>query len=188
MSSAHKLVLIFAVVSSAAYAHSQNDQVFLVTETMNITEDFSGDVKIFGEVRNDTNFTLKFVEVIFTFRDSTGKILGLENTFVDGDTVPTSFSTTDTGINPLKSAPFDLFTNVVSTEVDTFEVRVSYGTVEERIKGDLDDDGDVDFQDFLLFADNFGKTIEGLGKSSVVDDAAKLEEVIRARQRRDSLR
>ena len=50
---------------------------------------------------------------------------------------------------------------VVSVALLFCSITVAYsGEVFLPIKGDLDNDGDVDFQDFLIFAGNFGK--EGL--------------------------
>ena len=42
------------------------------------------------------------------------------------------------------------------------------------ITGDLDGDGDVDFDDFFLFSDNFGKT----GEVETIDCGEETEELL----------
>ena len=44
--------------------------------------------------------------------------------------------------------------------ISTLEARIdSIGTVAPTLLGDLDNDNDVDFADFLTFASQFGKTL-----------------------------
>jgi len=52
---------------------------------------------------------------------------------------------------------FDLF---VYNDASQIHFTITYETAVPAIQGDIDRDGDVDFDDFFILADNFGKTAE----------------------------
>lgn len=128
---------------------------------MTIQEDGLGDVEVLGEVMNGTEFTLAFVKVNFTFRDTRNAVIGLEYTYIRGVTVELRFVSTDTGLRPGETAPFRLFTNVPWGSYALLSQTVTYDRVEDKIPGDIDEDGDVDFDDFFILADNFGRSVAG---------------------------
>jgi len=48
----------------------------------------TGWLHIVGEVRNNSNTPMKYVEVIVTFYDDSNKVVGVDNTFTALDVIP----------------------------------------------------------------------------------------------------
>lgn len=190
-------------------------------------------VEVLGEVINETTSTIGFVGININLKDTSGKLLDVGSTYVNGKTVSVGSTLTDTGMFPGERASFKTsFSQVKFEDVKTIEYVVTYrlagprtdvpdsssikkltqidsrltildGTIgrlvtradslsrdvalhtasiralglsiniigtqldslkarsgtSSRLLGDLNNDGGVDFDDFFLFAQNFGKKI-----------------------------
>ncbi len=100
------------------------------------TSNSLGDLKIVGEIQNNSSTHLTyFTEVYFSIRNSSGKVLDVNSTYVDGTSYDTGVVTTDTAIEPGASASFLTYTDAAYNQYSSYksafewdEVRVSSNT------------------------------------------------------------
>ncbi|MCP4219146.1 MAG: hypothetical protein GY765_31210 [bacterium] len=120
-----------------------------------------GNMRISGVVRNPgTTHTASFAEVYMAMFNSSNQLIGLESTYVDGDTweyLPDS--TTNTALYPGQSKPFSDTTSTTYADVSTVEYSIEWnedayssshyymhGSTNggNFYTGDFDGDGDTD--------------------------------------------
>ena len=75
--------------------HSGTNVIFLES-TLYVTEDYSGDIKILGELQNTGNSDVSFVEITYTFKDGSDDIIDTDYTYIHGSTKKLSTVVTDT--------------------------------------------------------------------------------------------
>ena len=190
-------VPLFLAVAGARTQEEENVRVVL--ETLNVKAASFGGSEIIGEVVNESNFVIGFVEIRINVRDSSGLLLDTDFTFVSGVTVNVGSFQTNTGIFPGKTAVFSERIDPDLKDIDSIEYLVTFKVATPRedfdqtplherlsnfeaktdslynelsnridnissgsaslLPGDLDADGDVDFSDFLTFAQNFGTVL-----------------------------
>jgi len=75
------------------------------------SSDYFGDLYIAGNMKNTAkNYVSYFTEVFFAIYNSSGKVINVDSTYVDGDTYNLGWTSTDTAIYPGQSWPFELYT------------------------------------------------------------------------------
>jgi len=101
--------------------------VTIVDSTLNIHADFEGDWRAYGEVHNDTDEGIYYVKIGVVFRDSTYKIIGMDDTYAKGETVTLVTGSTQTDcIAPGKKGPFQILTYIDFEKVHSYEFTLSY--------------------------------------------------------------
>ena len=127
----------------------------------------AGDVnsypKVSIEVVNNTKINIFLVYVDLSYMNEEGQIMHSDWYGVPGLTVmETNDGLQVTGIEPggrgYRSG-FMFCTDCIN-DATKLHFTITYDTMAPAIPGDIDRDGDVDFDDFFLLADNFGKTAE----------------------------
>ena len=89
---------------------------------VNKQEDVFGDLELLGSVTNTGTKDLTFGQVIFAIKDNTSKILDIDSTYIDGETVLLRIGvTTDTALSAGNTGTFDVTTNVAFSSADSFD-------------------------------------------------------------------
>jgi len=96
--------------------------------SLNVTTDYFGDIKIFGELKNTGNKAAIFIEIKFTFYDSSSNVIGTDYTYVDGSCmkISTINTTSDTALVPNEFGAFELWTNIDANLVSSYTYRISF--------------------------------------------------------------
>lgn len=90
--------------------------------TPSFSSDYSGDVYVSGQMKNDgLNYVSFFTKVYFAFYNSSGKVIDVDFTYVDGDSYNLGWTTTDTAIYPGQSWPFESYTDAPFSNFSTYE-------------------------------------------------------------------
>jgi len=173
-----KLIFFLATITTflgqpmIVQAEPQEGSVYIVPDTWNWNEAFNG-VRFAGEFNNTSGEEL-LIEPRFVFRDSINKILQVSSwRFTISRTIPSAFEVfvdtstiqatkrIDVTIQIIRSFDDDIFFYTPFPDPDFESTAPLISDLEPQpsktLTGDLDNDGDVDFGDFLLFAQNFGK-------------------------------
>ena len=132
-------------------------------------EDVGSDERVYVSAvfENGTVFELYFVKGNVIYKDSTGTPVHTEDLYFKGETefeyregsFTSSVPPNTMGIGKFQVAILEETTEeVVKTKAKTAVIALSWQQNYPSVKGDLDEDGDVDFDDFFILADNFGKS------------------------------
>lgn len=121
----------------------------------------SGYYYIRGEVINNTLYEIYLVRMNMSFKDSTGSIRLQDHTYAYGEDLIQVINDIYTEmIKPGKTGFFEteLRSDDVPANIKTYSISVEFGKSSPTLRGDINNDGTVDFTDFFILADNFGKT------------------------------
>jgi hypothetical protein len=92
-------------------------------------EDYSGDLKLLGEVQNNGDATVSFVEVTCNFYDTTSKLIGTDYTYLVGSVVGLSSGIyTNTALRPSEKGAFEVWTSIKNSTVATYDCSATYET------------------------------------------------------------
>lgn len=112
-----------------------------------------------GEIANNTQYDIASAFFSTYLKDSAGNLslaVGGNNGIAGEDVIILGDGTIVTDV--IKSGKSGYFRTWLDSDTKTYSIVMQYRTVSPHIPGDIDDDGDVDFDDFFILADNFGKT------------------------------
>ena len=84
---------------------------------INVTEDYFGDIKFLGEIKNIGAQTAYFVKITFTTYDSSGLVIGVDYTY----TSPMDLETDQIGA-------FECWTNVKKSKVASWKYNIEWST------------------------------------------------------------
>lgn len=104
--------------------------VILLESTLYVTEDYSGDIKILGELQNTGNSDVSFVKITYTFKDSSDDIIDTDYTYIHGSTKNLAVVSTDTILSPSEVGFFRLYTDIPYDLVNSFYYNISYENYE----------------------------------------------------------
>lgn len=170
------LLIFFASTQAQEFplesVSSLSDKVTFSRITASI--DDRGRIEISGEVLNETLYEIYFVRTRFNLKDADGAIIEQDYAFASGETIRDIGSGISTEvIEPGKTGFFEETVSdedVIAATV-SFSASIAFDKQVESIKGDIDNDGDVDLQDFFIFADNFGKRVTAIASKAVANSA-----------------
>ena len=129
-------------------------------------------VNVKGEIYNGTGYFIYFVDLTFFHKDSTGSIISRSFARAQGETIiDLSVVTVDAiapGATGFLDSEFYRESDYPLEDLVSYSISIDFDTQSEHIPGDIDRDGDVDFDDFFALADNFGRRVEveGAGKAA----------------------
>ena len=85
---------------------------------INQTTDYSGDIKILGEVKNVGNVSVNFVKIRFDFYGFNDNLIDTDFTYIDGScmTLALTDSETDTVLKPNEVGAFKLYTYIDASQ------------------------------------------------------------------------
>ena len=96
-----------------------------------VREGFLG-AQYLGEVRNDTPLHLTFVEIIYTTKDATGKVIDVSSSYISGSSFMTSLGIeTDTHLAPGETGTFNIITMVEADQIGSYYHKISFEPVKE---------------------------------------------------------
>jgi hypothetical protein len=116
--------------------------IILLTSTLYVTEDYSGDIKILGELQNASNSDVSFVKITFTFRDTSDNIIDTYRLYIHSWFLKKiGVAITDTILSPGEIGSFKLYTddhqlssNEVSILLISFvEIKIAVSALRIRI-------------------------------------------------------
>lgn len=95
---------------------------------INVTSDYSGDIKLLGELKNTGNKTASFVKIKFTFYDYNSNVIDQDFTYVDGScmTLWSINIETDTVLKPNEVGAFKLYTFTKANSVSSYSYTISF--------------------------------------------------------------
>jgi hypothetical protein len=158
--------------------NSLSSEVAVVSETLNLNLDDShylrDDLNISGEVRNGTNYEIYSVRVTAFAKDLNGGILEDVHGLAIGETmIETSSGWVTESIRPGATGFFSFpmccswSGNTIRPGFDigdiaSYSMSISFRSEVTTLIGDINRDGSVDFDDFFLLSDNFGKSVPAI--------------------------
>lgn len=166
------------------------EQVTSPSELVKVIEfqpfiDFHEDKNIRILIENKTLFELYFVEIHLIYKDLSGVPIYNYSSFFDGegqveymssrwtDSIPPNTIGIINGMHP---AGYDWTGEArIINEAKTVVASITWKQDVEPLTGDLDRDGEVDFDDFFIFVDNFGKRITQVAAKSVAFSSMEQE-------------
>jgi len=102
----------------------------VLSGTINRTTDYSGDIMLLGELKNTGGKAASFVEINFTFYDTSLNVIGTDSTYVYGSclTIALTNSETATCLQQNEIGAFQLNTSISNTSVYTYNSSISFNT------------------------------------------------------------
>lgn len=80
-----------------------------------VQEDFEGDIKFLGEIKNDGDAKALFVKITFTMKDSGGSVIDTDFTYVNS-----------TDLDPGQTSSFECWTNAPYSQVDSYDYEITW--------------------------------------------------------------
>lgn len=108
------------------FATTAPDARLELTSTPTRLSDPSGFLRVSGEVKNTGTRALAFGQVYMVVMDAAGMPLDLSFAFINGETVPTSTGTTDTGLNPDAAGSYTVPTRAPFSDAGTLVPLLSW--------------------------------------------------------------
>jgi hypothetical protein len=87
----------------------------VVAGSINVIEDYFGDVKFLGEIRNDGDAKALFVKITFTMKDGAENVIGVDFTYVNS-----------TDLDPGQTSSFECYTSVSYSDMDSYTYEISW--------------------------------------------------------------
>jgi len=102
--------------------------VGVIQESLNVVTDYSGDAMFLGEVRNDNDHDVGFVNVEFTLKDKEGKLLDVVSGYVHGSVGRTRALELYEGshLSPGERGFFKVWSSTPLDEMGSYEVRTKW--------------------------------------------------------------
>jgi len=117
-------IINYKIGEEETYYYEGSENVVLNGE-INVIESY-GNAKYLGEVRNDTNRDIYYVEITIISRNSEGMIIDISDGYVSGTPYKYDDFTTDTHIAPGETEPFEIYSSALIDSVATFDYRINY--------------------------------------------------------------
>jgi hypothetical protein len=102
------------------------NEVILLEPTVYVTQDYSGDIRILGELQNVSSFDVSFVKITYTFKDSSNQWIDTDYTYVYGSSKKVSVVITDTVLTGGEVGSFNIYTSIPYDLVDTMYYAISF--------------------------------------------------------------
>jgi hypothetical protein len=87
----------------------------LLKGLLNVTNDFSGDIKFLGEIQNTGNRQADYVKITFTLKNTGGSVLETPYTYVNNTDIPSG-----------ETDSFTCWTSTASTDVSSYTYKISW--------------------------------------------------------------
>ncbi len=104
--------------------------IILVKESLNETQDFLGNFKLLGELKNIGGRPAIFVKISLTLKDKNGKVMGTAFSYVNGSVFKQDSIETDTCLQPDETGSFELITTTQKENVAEWDYKISWEEVE----------------------------------------------------------
>lgn len=80
-----------------------------------VQEDFEGDIKFLGEIKNDGDAKALFVKITFTMKDSGSNVIGTDFSYVNS-----------TDLDPGQTSSFECWTNTPYSQVSSYDYEITW--------------------------------------------------------------
>jgi len=117
-----KMVASFSLVIIVLFLCINCDSIFssktadcVIVGNITETEDYSGDIKFLGEIKNQGDAKALFVKITFTLKNASGGVIDTELTYI---------SSTD--LDPGQTSSFECYTNVKRTDVSSWTYEIDW--------------------------------------------------------------
>ena len=118
------------ITSQEYKATPSGTNVILLESTLYVTEDYSGDIKILGELQNTGNSDVSFVKITYTFKNSSDDIIDTDYTYINGSSKKLDVVVTDTILSPNEIGSFKLYTDIPYDIVNSIYYNILYENYE----------------------------------------------------------
>ncbi len=108
------LILILLFINCESIFKKKEANCVIVGE-ITVTEDFEGDIKFLGQIKNIGDAKACFVKITFTMKDSNGKVIDTEFTYVNS-----------TDLEPGQTSSFECYTEVQKSLVASWEYEITW--------------------------------------------------------------
>jgi len=107
------LIIIFVCIINCDVINRTANCVLVGDLT--VQEDFSGDIKFLGEIKNEGDAKALFVKITFTMKDSGGSVIDTDFTFVNS-----------TDLDPGQTSSFECYTTASYSQVSTYDYEITW--------------------------------------------------------------
>ena len=106
--------------------------VILLEPSVTRTENYLGNIKVLGEVKNVGESEVCFVKITYGFYDAAGELIGTDYTYVEGSSkrLVASQTITSTVLSPDEIGAFELYTDIPNDQVSSANSSISFETYE----------------------------------------------------------
>jgi hypothetical protein len=87
----------------------------VIVGEITVTEDYEGDIKFLGEIKNIGNAKACFVKITFTMKNAQGNVIGTDFTFVNS-----------VDLAPGQTSSFECYTEVLRAQVATWSYEITW--------------------------------------------------------------
>jgi len=108
------LIVVFLISSCSIFSPDKKADCVLVG-SVTVQEDFEGDIKFLGEIKNQGDGKALFVRIDFTMKNSSGSVIGTDFTYVNS-----------TDLEPGAISSFECWTETTFADVATWDYEISW--------------------------------------------------------------
>jgi len=87
----------------------------VIVGSLTVQEDFEGDIKFLGEIKNQGNGKALFVNITFTMKNAAGNVIDTDFTYV-----------TSTDLDPGQTSSFEVWTSTPFKDVDSYDYEIDW--------------------------------------------------------------
>ena len=108
------LIIIFLLISCGIFSPKKEADCVIVG-SITVQEDFEGDIKFLGEIKNQGDGKALFVKITFTMKNASGNVIGTDFTYVNS-----------TDLEPGQASSFECYTTVQKSEVADWSYEITW--------------------------------------------------------------
>jgi len=112
------LILIIVLICniSCKFFDSMNASANCVlVGSITVQQDYSGDIKFLGEIKNDGDAKALFVKITFTMKNSGGSVIDTDFTYVNS-----------TDLDPGQTSSFECYTDAPYSQVASYDYEITW--------------------------------------------------------------
>jgi len=109
------LILIIILIFSIGCDVLNRTANCVLVGNITVQEDFEGDIKFLGEIKNDGDAKALFVKITFTMKDSGGSVIDTDFAYVNS-----------TDLDPGQTSSFECWTSTPYSQVSTYDYEITW--------------------------------------------------------------
>lgn len=109
------LVVIISLFIVCSVFSPKKSADCVIVGNITVQEDFEGDIKFLGEIKNQGDGKALFVNINFTMKNASGDVIGTDFTYV-----------TSTDLNPGQTSSFECYTTTARSDVADWSYEIDW--------------------------------------------------------------
>jgi len=113
-----KAILFFSITFLLVCCENifkENKANCVIVGNITVTEDYSGDAKFLGEIKNIGDGKALFVKINFTMKDTNGNVIGTDFTYVNS-----------TDLDPGQTSSFECWTDIAKVNIASWTYEITW--------------------------------------------------------------